>query len=207
MGNRNSFCREMTDYSDIGAELNSLAHKPRIKPDVTTPPLLGAMLIGSLCLSAPVFAQSSSPVERLTQSLSERVEFDVNKFNIVGDNPLGSAKSNALLAPFVGKSRGIDDIENAAAALEKALSEKGFSFYRVSFPPQELTDGDVDLLITRFKIGRVNVKGNNYYSDKNIESSLHLLRKGKSPSSTNICLLYTSPSPRDQRGSRMPSSA
>ena len=24
---------------------------------------------------------------------------------------------------------------------------------------------------------------------------------------TNICLLYTSPSPRDQRGSRMPSSA
>ena len=25
--------------------------------------------------------------------------------------------------------------------------------------------------------------------------------------SSNICLLYTSPSPRDQRGSRMPSSA
>ena len=26
-------------------------------------------------------------------------------------------------------------------------------------------------------------------------------------SQTNVCLLYTSPSPRDQRGSRMPSSA
>ena len=32
--------------------------------------------------------------------------------------------------------------------------------------------------------------------------------KGKtSTSCPNICLLYTSPSPRDQRGSRMPSSA
>ena len=27
------------------------------------------------------------------------------------------------------------------------------------------------------------------------------------PPHVNICLLYTSPSPRDQRGSRMPSSA
>ena len=27
------------------------------------------------------------------------------------------------------------------------------------------------------------------------------------PKTTNSCLLYTSPSPRDQRGSRMPSSA
>ena len=30
---------------------------------------------------------------------------------------------------------------------------------------------------------------------------------GFGPSAFNICLLYTSPSPRDQRGSRMPSSA
>ena len=30
---------------------------------------------------------------------------------------------------------------------------------------------------------------------------------GAKPTATYICLLYTSPSPRDQRGSRMPSSA
>ena len=32
-------------------------------------------------------------------------------------------------------------------------------------------------------------------------------RKGRRPSWLEACLLYTSPSPRDQRGSRMPSSA
>ena len=34
-----------------------------------------------------------------------------------------------------------------------------------------------------------------------------LIETGQSGSIINICLLYTSPSPRDQRGSRMPSSA
>ena len=34
-----------------------------------------------------------------------------------------------------------------------------------------------------------------------------LEKSEESPQNLNICLLYTSPSPRDQRGSRMPSSA
>ena len=33
------------------------------------------------------------------------------------------------------------------------------------------------------------------------------IAKGRAVIPSNICLLYTSPSPRDQRGSRMPSSA
>ena len=36
---------------------------------------------------------------------------------------------------------------------------------------------------------------------------LNLFRKGWMPAHPTFCLLYTSPSPRDQRGSRMPSSA
>ena len=38
-----------------------------------------------------------------------------------------------------------------------------------------------------------------------IESGCHVVNIGMVPSP--VCLLYTSPSPRDQRGSRMPSSA
>ena len=41
------------------------------------------------------------------------------------------------------------------------------------------------------------------------ESSVHLLHDRRAPGRTraNICLLYTSPSPRDPKTSRMPSSA
>ena len=40
-------------------------------------------------------------------------------------------------------------------------------------------------------------------SEKLVQDAFDRLKKGR----TTICLLYTSPSPRDQRGSRMPSSA
>jgi hemolysin activation/secretion protein len=131
-------------------------------------------------------AQSGTAVERLTQTLSERIEFDVSRYQIIGENPIGEAETRAILAPYVGAKRGIDDIESAANALEKRLELKGLSFYRVSFPPQELTDGVVDLLMTRYKIGSINIQGNSYYSERNIQSSLPVLQKGKSPSTKSI---------------------
>ena len=39
------------------------------------------------------------------------------------------------------------------------------------------------------------------------ETLIGTMFEGDNDADANICLLYTSPSPRDQRGSRMPSSA
>ena len=47
--------------------------------------------------------------------------------------------------------------------------------------------------------------GNTQEGSEPIKNSLNLSLSGVDQ--TYICLLYTSPSPRDQRGSRMPSSA
>ena len=58
----------------------------------------------------------------------------------------------------------------------------------------------------------VEVGGHNYYLPQHFMFKIgkRAIAKGtfeKLPANDNICLLYTSPSPRDQRGSRMPSSA
>ena len=47
------------------------------------------------------------------------------------------------------------------------------------------------------------------YEDANcyLLNTCHIRDKAKEKVYSEICLLYTSPSPRDQRGSRMPSSA
>lgn len=148
--------------------------------------LVALLLSASLFVANTASAQSDTAVERLTQSLSERVEFDVSGYQIIGENPIGAVRTKAILAPYIGSKRGIDDIENAASALEEQMSAEGLSFYRVSFPPQELTDGVVDLLITRYRIGSINVKGNNFYSKRNIQSSLPLLKQGESPSTKGI---------------------
>ena len=62
-----------------------------------------------------------------------------------------------------------------------------------------------------------NKNKNNFY-EKNLSKADYIFGQPNLPSSLiskstklkaifNVCLLYTSPSPRDQRGSRMPSSA
>ena len=143
-----------------------------------------------LILSASVFSNqsilASGTVARLTQGLTERVEFNVSSFQVIGDNPLSKGETDSTLSPYLGSQKGIDDIENAADALEKSMSANGFSFYRVSFPPQELSDGVINLLVTRFEIGKVNVKGQKYYSDENIKASMPLLKAGESPSTKEI---------------------
>ena len=122
----------------------------------------------------------------LPQGLTERIEFDVNDYKVIGENPLSEAATRAILANYIGPNRGIDDIEDASNALEEAMIAKGLSFYRANFPPQELTDGVITLLITKYKIGKVVVNGNRHYSSKNIKSSLPVLRSGKSPNTSRI---------------------
>lgn len=148
-----------------------------------------SLFIGSaLLLSIQSLAQNANPipVKELMQELTDPIRFDVNSYNVLGNNPLSKSRTKAILASYTGQSRGIDTIENAAQALESALAKSGYSFFRVSFPQQELSDGDIELLITQYKIGSINVKGNRHYTLENIEASLPVLRSGQSPSTKGI---------------------
>ena len=71
------------------------------------------------------------------------------------------------------------------AAISTAVSASGIGIIRISGPEAM----DVISRIYRSKGGKKKIK----------EVPTHTIHYG--------CLLYTSPSPRDQRGSRMPSSA
>ena len=66
---------------------------------------------------------------------------------------------------------------------------------------EEATRHPDDLLVDII----VNAETNLCYDGQPFFDTDHV--EGKSGAQSNFCLLYTSPSPRDQRGSRMPSSA
>jgi hemolysin activation/secretion protein len=148
-------------------------------------------VVCGLFLSQVSFAQApetqaESPVSKLTQGLLERISFNINAFQVLGDNPLTDSFTQSLIAPYLGEGRGIDDIEIAADVLKQALTDKGFNFYQVSFPEQELTDSVVDFQINRYTIGKILVKGNDFYSDNNIIASMPRLIAGSSPSTQVI---------------------
>jgi hemolysin activation/secretion protein len=144
------------------------------------------LLLSQVSLAQAPETQIESPVSKLTQSFLERLSFNINAFQVLGDNPLTDSVTQSLIAPYLGEDRGIDDIEIAADVLKQALTDKGFNFHQVSFPLQELTDGVVDLQINRYTIGEILVKGNNFYSDNNIIASMPRLISGSSPSTKVI---------------------
>ena len=108
------------------------------------------------------------------------VRFSVSSYIVEGDNPLSAAATQALLAPYTGDAIGIDRLQAAAAALEAAIKDQGYSFMRVVIPPQD-AKGAITLRVLAFRLGEVIVEGNRSFDRANILGSLPALRPGASP--------------------------
>lgn len=110
------------------------------------------------------------------------VAVDIASYRVLGDNPLSSSATQAILQPYTGAQRSIADIEAAVKDLEAQLKKAGYSFYRVAVTSQELVGGEIELTINRYRIGQIRVTGNRFYSDQNILASVPQLTTGASPS-------------------------
>jgi len=137
------------------------------------------------------------PLSVTAQSTIDQIRFTVNEYRIVGNNPLGD-DAREILAPFTGEQFGLDGLAAAADALEQALSKAGYSFHRVSLPPQQLTTGSVELQVVRFTVGQIEISGNEFFDQENIQHSLPGLAVEQSPNtrelSRNLKLANTHPS-------------
>ncbi len=119
------------------------------------------------------------------QDTYEPVIFTVSSFNISGDNPIGD-KAHKILQPFLGEQSGLEGLSAAADALEQAVISAGFSFHRVSLPPQQLTSGSVEFQIIHFTIGSINILGNKFFDEQNIKNSLPILNTGDTPNTKEL---------------------
>ncbi len=115
----------------------------------------------------------------------EDPRFFVNNYLIEGDNPLDD-DLDELLTPYLGEHFGLDGLSAASDAIERALSEEGFSFHRAVLPPQTLDNGTVTIRIVKFDLGQVEVEGNQYFSVQNILNSLPELKPGQAPNNRRL---------------------
>lgn len=120
------------------------------------------------------------------QAQQESPTFEVREFVIDGFNPISRSRSDDILQAFVDRSLSIEELREAATALEKELASAGYNFYRAILPPQTLVDGVVRLSIERIDIASVFVSGNEFFSSDNIERSLPLVAAGRSPNTQKI---------------------
>jgi hemolysin activation/secretion protein len=113
------------------------------------------------------------------------LHFTVSSFTVTGDNPIGD-KAQTVLKSYLGEHYGLDGLSAAADALEQEINKRGYSFHRVSLPPQQLTSGTVELNVVHFTIGAINITGNKFFDETNIRNSLPELSVGSTPNTKEL---------------------
>lgn len=68
------------------------------------------------------------------------------------------------ISGFVGKPLTISDLEKIRAMTIEWQSQHGDPFVNVSIPPQNVTSGVVQIVVTQYWLGQVAVEGNHYFS-------------------------------------------
>lgn len=136
-------------------------------------------------LACMVFAVSLGGTARaqgvVPSAAMEPPSFRIRGFELTGDIPLPAEETTRILAPYISSQATIDTLQQASAALEKALKDRGYVLHRVVLPPQEVGD-KVALTVVKFVIGRVVIEGAQYTTEQNIRASIPALQEGEAPS-------------------------
>lgn len=150
-------------------------------------------LLALAAVAAVAGAQSPAPVPaapRATPPMATAAPtpvFPIRAFRIEGENPIGDAEAQRVLAPFVRPNATIEVLQQATAALEAALRARGFGLHRVALPPQEVGD-TVRLNIVKFTIGKVGIEGRQIYDEGNVRRTMPELREGESPNFRTLAI-------------------
>ena len=102
--------------------------------------------------------------------------FEIRHFNVSGDTLLGSGEVERVLTPATGPSVTLEDVRQAAAALQRAYRARGYLTVAVTVPSQRLTNATVRLEVTEGKLASIQVVGNRYFTSNNIVRVLPGLR-------------------------------
>ena len=88
-------------------------------------------------------------------------EQGVDVSTLPGDDAAAVEKA---LQPFIGKPLKQRDLALISRAVVDAFRAQGKPLVDVTFPPQDVTSGTVQLLVMEFRLGKVDVSGNEWFS-------------------------------------------
>jgi hemolysin activation/secretion protein len=98
----------------------------------------------------------------------------IREFRIQGSTKLPGTVAEEAVYPFLGPHRTPEDVDAAAAALQKAYDKAGFKTISVTIPPQSPKSGVILLNVEEQVVGRLLVKGAKWFLPS------RTLRKAKS---------------------------
>lgn len=87
---------------------------------------------------------------------------------------LETPEFRALVAPYVGRPLRLSDLDELREAARSWYIERGKPFLDVTAPPQNVTSGVVQIVVTQYRLGEVSVAGNKHFSEKVVRRPLTL---------------------------------
>lgn len=122
---------------------------------------------------APRFELPPLPAPRQPR-LSAPMRIYVSRFEVSGATAFSRAELEALLAPFVGRTIGNEELEEARLALTRHYIAAGYINSGAVIPDQEVRDGVVRIDVIEGRLTRIQVGGENRFRPGFIERRIAL---------------------------------
>jgi hemolysin activation/secretion protein len=111
-----------------------------------------------------------SPEKSAIPKAIDELRFEVKGFDLDGMQHYRHAEVDPLFAHLIGKKVSLEEVREAAAALEKKYRADGFFLSRVFIPPQRVDSGVFKVKVFEGAIGAVYVQGDNSQINAEIQA-------------------------------------
>lgn len=165
-------------------------NRGNVPPRLPRPALAALVALAAGAATAQTPAPAPTPAAPAVPPMATPAApavFPIRGFVIEGENPIGEAEANSVLAPFVRPDATLQTLQQATAALEAALRNEGYGLHRVALPPQEV-GATVKLNIVKFTIGKVEIEGSKIYDDGNVRRTVPELQENESPNFKRLAI-------------------
>ena len=112
--------------------------------------------------------------ERPSGLPSGEATFVLKSVRVTGNESIPSETLEDLSANFLGSSVSINDLRKIATEIKDYYRERGFIAAYVYLPPQDVTEGVVEIAVVEGRIGKIEIKGNRWFSGSVIKRALGL---------------------------------
>ena len=112
--------------------------------------------------------------------------FDIFEYVVDGNSLLSGLAIENGVAPFLGETKTLRDVDAARAALEKTYHDAGYLTVVVSIPEQNVDGGTVALHVLEAGIDRLRVKGAEYTLPSGIKARIPELAEGNVPNFNKV---------------------
>lgn len=111
---------------------------------------------------------------RQEEAPREGMKFNLKGVKLTGNESIRSEVFQPLIEKYVGKEVYLADLRELSSDIKKEYRERGYIAAYVYIPPQSITDGIVEMAVIEGRIGKIEVTGNKWFSDRVLKRFLRM---------------------------------